>query len=84
MPSVSRNTFVASCLACLVAGYMVACVPGFDPINPFRPSRDRPVMRFIQRLAKIGLWVAVFAEPPPTPIQHVYREPGNICHSEGW
>ena len=84
MPRVSRNTFVASCLACLVAGYLVACVPGFDPINPFRPKHDRPVVRFFQRLAKIGLWVAVFADPPPQPYQRMYRENGNICHAEGW
>ncbi len=80
---VTRNTFVAACLGCLVAGYLVACVPGFDPINPFVPKHDRPVVRFLQRLAKLGLWVAVFADPPPRQ-ERLYREQGNICHSEGW
>lgn len=79
----TRNTFAAACLACLVAGYLVACVPGFDPVNPFVPKRDRPVIRFFQRLAKLGLWVAVFTDPPPMQ-ERVYRSQGTLCHSEGW
>jgi hypothetical protein len=81
--TVTRNTFVAACLACLVAGYLVACAPGFDPLNPFVPKHDRPVLRFLQRMAKLGLWVAVFADPPPVQ-ERAYRGHGNICHSEGW
>lgn len=84
----SRQTFFLSCLACLVAGYLVACVPGFDPVNPFRPHQDRPVVRFLQRLAKLGLWVAVFAEPQPQPVEQAYAaqhcDGSMICHAEGW
>lgn len=86
----SRNTLIAACVACLVAGYLVACVPGFDPINPFVPKRpDRPVLNLLSRMARLGLWVMVFADPPPQP---VYRAAGTrceqdgsmICHAEGW
>lgn len=85
----SKNTLAAACVACLVAGYLVACVPGFDPINPFVPKRpDRPVARFLARLAKMGLWVMVFADPPPTdqtPMYARYSSEGEmLCHSEGW
>jgi hypothetical protein len=80
---VTRTAFVGACLACLVAGYLIACAPGFDPLNPFQPKHDRPVVRFLQRLAKFGLWVAVFADPPPKQ-DRVYRETGSVCHMEGW
>jgi len=82
----NRSTLVLSCLACLVVGYLVASVPGFNPVNPFQPHKDRPVARFLAKIAKLGLWVAVFAEP--TPVHHTYAahhgEDSMICHAEGW
>lgn len=83
---VARRTLLLSCAACLVAGYLVACVPGFDPVNPFAPKPDRPVARLLARLAKLGLWVTVFAEPPPRSVEHVYsaRHDSMVCHAEGW
>lgn len=84
----TRRTLVLSCLACLVAGYLVASVPGFDPINPFVPKHDRPVLRFLSKVAKLGLWVAVFAEPAPQPVEEQYAarhcDGSMICHAEGW
>ncbi|MBM4022161.1 MAG: hypothetical protein FJ284_07960 [Planctomycetes bacterium] len=81
----TRRTLVLSCLACLVAGYLVASVPGFDPINPFVPKRpDRPVARFLARLAKMGLWLAVFAEPQPMQYAARHGDGSMICHAEGW
>jgi len=85
----SRRTIVLSCLACLVAGYLVASVPGFDPINPFAPKNDRPVARFLARIAKLGLWLTVFAEHQPTYPEQQYAarhcvDGSMICHSEGW
>ena len=88
MPSPSdRNKLLLSCAACLVAGYLVASVPGFDPVNPFVPKRpDRPVARLLARVAKLGLWLTVFAEPPPRSAEHVYsaRHDSMVCHAEGW
>lgn len=84
----TRRTLVLSCLACLVAGYLIACVPGFDPVNPFVPKNDRPVVRFLARLAKVGLWMTVFMEPQPQPVEQQYAarhcEGSMVCHAEGW
>jgi len=85
----NRRTLVLSCLACLVAGYLIASVPGFDPVNPFAPQKDRPVLRFLSKIAKLGLWVAVFAEPAPLPSEQQYSakeydDRTMICHAEGW
>lgn len=88
---ITRNTLLAACVAGLVAGYLVACVPGFDPINPFVPKRpDRPIARLLSRIARLGLWVMVFAEPPKqqpqyrTTAERCVDEGSMICHSEGW
>lgn len=82
----NRRTLVLSCLVCLVAGYLVASVPGFDPVNPFVPKHDRPVARFLARVAKLGLWLTVFAEPQPRTIEQVYasKHGSMVCHAEGW
>lgn len=85
----SKHAIVFSCLACLAIGYLAASVPGFDPVNPFAPQRDRPVARFWRRVAKLGLWLTVFAEPAPLPVEQQYaaREYDDrtmICHAEGW
>jgi hypothetical protein len=84
----TKQTAIGACLACLVVGYLVASVPGFDPINPFVPKHDRPVIRFLARIAKLGLWMSVFAEPAPqTPGQRyaaARHDVGSVCHAEGW
>jgi hypothetical protein len=85
----TRRAVILSCLACLVAGYIAASVPGFDPVNPFVPKRpDRPVARFLAKLAKIGLWVTVFASPAPQSLEQSYSarlgDDGVLCHAEGW
>jgi len=74
-------------LACLVIGCLVSSVPGFDPLNPFSPKPQRPVIKFLARLAKLGLWVTVFAEPQPQPqyaARHGDDNKSMICHAEGW
>lgn len=39
--------------------------------NPFVPQKpDRPVLKFIAKVAKTFLWVAVFAEPKPQAAPH--------------
>jgi hypothetical protein len=48
------------------------------------------VIKFLARLAKLGLWVTVFAEPQPLPPEQQYAarhcddNKSMICHSEGW
>jgi hypothetical protein len=85
----TKRKVVAACLACLVAGYLAASVPGFTPVNPFAPRPQRPILAFLQRIAKIGLWVTVFAEPPPRPVEQQYSathcdDRTMVCHAEGW
>jgi len=86
----SKRSIVFVALACLTIGYLVSTVPGFNPVNPFAPKPQRPVIKFLARLAKLGLWVTVFAEPQPLPPEQQYatRHGDNsgslICHSEGW
>lgn len=85
----TKRNVVAACLACLVAGYLAASVPGFDPVNPFNPKPQRPFLKLVSRLAKLGLWVTVFAEPPPRPVEQQYAaahcdDRTMICHAEGW
>jgi hypothetical protein len=85
----SKKTLIASCLACLMVGYLASTVAGFSPINPFKPRPDRPVVSLLRRLAKFGLWVAVFAEPQPAPFARRYSakhsdSKTNVCHAEGW
>ena len=83
----SKRSVMLACLACLVVGYLVSTVPGFDPVNPFAPRPQRPVIQFLARLAKLGLWVTVFAEPQPQQqyaARHCDDNKSMICHSEGW
>lgn len=73
------------CLVCLVIGYAAANVK--ETLVPSMPGR--PVARLFQRLARLGLWVAVFAEPAPQPVERQYAslhgdESTMVCHAEGW
>lgn len=58
--------------------------------SPVKPEPSRPVLRLIQRLARLGLWVAMFAEQPPQEARYVVHarvdENGHkvLNHGEGW
>jgi hypothetical protein len=58
--------------------------------SPVKPEPQRPVLRFVQRLARLGLWAMMFAEPPPEQPQYVVHarvdEDGHrvINHGQGW
>ena len=58
--------------------------------SPVKPQPDRPVLRLVQRLARLGLWVAMFAEQPPQEARYVVHarvdENGHrvINHGQGW
>jgi len=58
-------------LAALVVGYWLAWSPS-SPIPAPRPN-DRPVVRWIARVAKSFLWVALIAEDPPAEPQPDHR-----------
>lgn len=57
-----RNVFAI--VAALALGYWLAASPS-SPCPAPAPTPDRPVVRFIAKIAKNFLWVALLAEQPP-------------------
>jgi hypothetical protein len=85
-----RKTLVVLVVA-LAAGYWLAASPS-SPVPAPRPN-DRPVVRFLARVAKNFLWVALLAEEPPKEPQpdHMARSAriGDdgypiVDHARGW
>lgn len=76
-----KKKWLMICVVCLIVGYSAS---SYAPVNPFAPPhKDRPVLQFLARLAKLGLWVTLALEPPPQ--QQCRSVPlGAVCHSEGW
>ena len=58
--------------------------------SPVKPEPQRPVLRLIQRIARLGLWAMMFAEQPPAEQRYVVHarvdEHGHrvINHGQGW
>ena len=83
---------VAIVLVTLAAGWWL----GSSPSSPINPTPQRPVLQAVGRLARIaarlGLWVAMAAEPAPlVERQQIVRSPpvdaeGHrvLNHGEGW
>ena len=83
---------IATVLVCLAAGWWL----GSSPSSPINPTPQRPVLQAVGRLARIaarlGLWMAMAAEPaPPSEPQQIVRSPvvdaeGHrvLNHGEGW
>ena len=83
---------VAIIVVTLAAGWWL----GSSPSSPINPTPQRPVLAAVGRMARIaarlGLWMAMAAEPaPPVETQQIVRSPavdaaGNriVDHGEGW
>lgn len=81
----------------LVAVIIVSAATGWwllnsnaSPLAPEKP-KDRPVLRFIARVAKFGLWIALAAEKAPEDAEQRqvvarFDENGHrvLNHEEGW
>ena len=58
--------------------------------SPVKPEPTRPVLRLIQRLARLGLWTMMFVEPAPQEQAYVVHarvdENGHrvLNHGQGW
>jgi hypothetical protein len=58
--------------------------------SPVKPEPTRPVLRFVQRLARLGLWAMMFAEQPPSEQAYVVHARVDadghriLNHGEGW
>lgn len=74
-----------------IVGVAVGWFAATSPVSPIRPQPepDRPVLRLLARLAKLGLYVMWVADPPPQMPQYVHArvdQDGHpvLNHSEGW
>lgn len=85
----SNKEMRAISIAVLVA---VACTwwAATSDFSPVKPQQERPVLRFLARVAKLGLWVMAFADPPPSDRSYVVHArmdaEGNrvLNHGQGW
>lgn len=82
---------IAVVLVALAAGWWL----GSSPASPINPQPQRPVLHALARLtrtaARLGLWMAFAAEPPPEQrdpriVQNTYDAEGHrvVDHGEGW
>ena len=83
-------------VAIIVVTLAVGWWLGSSPSSPINPTPQRPVLAAVGRLARIaarlGLWMAMAAEPAPQlERQQIVRSPpvdaeGNrvVDHGEGW
>jgi hypothetical protein len=83
---------IATVLVCLALGWWL----GSSPSSPINPTPQRPVLAAVGRLARIaarlGLWMAMAAEPAPQlERQQIVRSPAVdadghrvVNHGEGW
>lgn len=86
-----KNVALAAVVAFGLAWFVATNTTDSIVPNPFVPQRpDRPVLKFIAKVAKTFLWVAVFAEPRPavpTYRDHAAIGPDGhqvLNHGEGW
>ena len=76
-------------IAVLVAAAVTWAAATSD-YSPIKPQQERPVLRFLARLAKTGLWVMMFAEPPPAKEAYVVQSRVDseghrvLNHGQGW
>ena len=90
MMKVSDRNIVLAGLVMLAVGWWLASSPS-SPIRPEPLRPDRPVLRFVARVAKTFLWVMMVAERPPQDdtVQIVHARidaDGNqvLNHGQGW
>lgn len=66
----TRSTVLAYVL-CAGLGWWLASSPA-SPVRP-EPEPQRPVLSFLARFAKLGLWVMLAAEPAPQSQQQLVK-----------
>jgi hypothetical protein len=83
----NRNTIFA-CVVCVV---LYSWATGGDSTPSPQPAPDRPVVRWLSRIARAALWVSLVAEPPPKngevyTVSSQTSDDGSplINHGRGW
>lgn len=83
MPKPDHRLTVAAAIVCLALGWWLGTSPD-SPVRP-TPSRERPVLRLLAKVAKLGLWVMLAGEQPDAPVNNIAQhDPHAINHAEGW
>jgi|LakMenEpi03Aug12_release.lakeMendotaPanAssembly.Ray.scaffolds.fasta_scaffold164825_2 hypothetical protein len=88
--TVLRKTDVRLLVIAGILGVAVGWWAATSPASPVKPAPERPVLRFLAKLAKTGLWVMMFAEQPPAEQHYVVHarvdENGHrvLDHGKGW
>lgn len=74
---------VACGVAVFIAGWFLGQQAGGN--LPWQPAKNRPVLTFLARVAKTGLWLLV-VEPVPDDLPEYASvvDHNNINHREGW
>lgn len=86
-PTFDRKV-IALAAGLFLVGWLIGREVGDSWIpSPFAPEKDRPVLRFLSKVARLGLWVMMAAEKPPADeglhYAHVVN-PNRLNHREGW
>lgn len=91
MKAPNKRVLLVAGVAVIAAGWWLSASP-LSPVGPNKP-KERPVLRFLVKVAKIGLWVMFVAEQPPKEdagqVQVVHArvdENGHrvLDHRQGW
>jgi hypothetical protein len=73
--NVSRKTLIIA----LLLAFAIGGVVGNDGSNP--QPQPRPALKWISRIARLGLWFVALGEPAPAQaVQHVHRSDSEIDH----
>lgn len=72
-------------IAAGVGVFLLGWFLGQQPVNPWKPQKDRPVLTLLAKVAKTGLWLLV-VEPVPDnlPEYTVVADHNRINHRRGW
>ena len=86
MVTIRTRTLILACAGCALLGWLYS-----SPEPGPRPLSERPVARWISRVARVGLWVLWCAEPAPNPSPQFVHAPQprgddarEIHHGRGW
>ena len=71
----TQKQIVAAAAAILIGGVVLGSLAGGrgPKPHPWAPEKDRPVLKFLARIAKTFLWVALVAEKNPTARHNVVQ-----------